>query len=954
MKTNPRNQPSRSNTCAIRAAKTLLPPAVVGAVLTILLAAILASSPSVLRADTVIMVPPSNKDAKVVSPICLGQAIVEVDFSKANFNPKFSEPAFSKRPCLLMGMINGRPVVIDVDQNPEYPTFNTLYFVTIVDDKHASFSGLLEDCIGFEGFQGQKVWAYMNRDIAFSGPPLNNRRGQLLHWTFPPSDPTKPETAKQMVLMINGCQKGGVDFFSLMPDPVKSGNAQVIKKIKLVWNKRRYLGNFDPDRLKGSDLYITSLDCIDLNGFKNADNNTNYNKTLVVGCKPDGMNGCDNLQLSAPKYLFFCPLENDVDAPIDVCGKYEFYLKPCKKPARDTDDGWDNVVGGFVMAPTNKGQLRYWFAISAGEKTHEWRNDHYWFAVNLTTNSIGLKYDENKKVVLPSTIGYNYQHSYKRTSSKYWKTDAEPLFEFLMRAYEVEFGGPRFVIEDDENNTVRLNACGPDYSQYQWKAYGDDKIGITESMSEKEINDLNKDIDILGGPINRDSDTPEAKAARLTRLNKMLGSTVFKVFLGWPYTAIPQKDNAITEKYPQFVVTKSNTKITQQSYNDGVAANVEVGWVVGVDKIWGFGLGVKSGYEFKYDRTKNNSIEVSESTIVDALMKPESLEDAKRMYGSGVVFVTRVGPRITRVSNCIPFKGSKGLTIDDGNATPRFFCPTVGVQIDGGSQGVLTTPRFLCSDPSNMGRSDQYTDWEDRTNKEKSEKRFVTDYQPFTDGLLKRTVNSLIQYNPNDPADFDNKLDVIRKWQDANPLVKDIESFNSKGSGVSPYDQDKGYFKGTFSNTAACSIIIGNNEVETYSNQGYLGIYANWTSHPLGGVTMKGDIVWKTGSSYVYTKSNKDAFMLNVPGHGEKNKLWYYYIYNIDIPALKSYMLSHSYTLYCNERGTKGDDAKFTNEAVRPTFIPKWSWENNQSFVLGFPWIPPGSVNTPQATASSN
>ena len=63
-------------------------------------------------------------------------------------------------------------------------------------------------------------------------------------------------------------------------------------------------------------------------------------------------------------------------------------------------------------------------------------------------------------------------------------------------------------------------------------------------------------------------------------------------------------------------------------------------------------------------------------------------------------------------------------------------------------------------------------------------------------------------------------------------------------------------------------------------------------------------------------------------------------------------MLSHAYTLKCNSEGKA--DGKFEKVAVRPTFVPKYCWDMNQSFVLGFPWIPPKGVNLHKGTAASN
>ena len=606
------------------------------------------------RADTLISAPAPRDQQKDppprAVPLCLGQNIVRVDFSKANFDKALAK--LTDQPCLLMGMINGRLVAADVDQDEKKPTGDKLFFVDILDSKHASFSGLLEDCITFDGGQvGHHLANYVNKGIAYADAPLCNRRGQLLQWTLPPADPKKPEDAKNLVLMINGYQKGGLDVYTLAPDPVKSGNAQITNKVKLVFKTMKLLGNFE-SKLKGSDLYVNVLDCIDLNGFKSDDNKTDYPKALMVWCKPDGCKGYDNLQLSAPVYLLSCTLDNDTNSAIPVNSMVDFGIKNYSDAAHN-ENKWGNVVGGFVVAPTSDGKLRYWCAKSIGYSINR-ADSWYEFGCDLKAISLPISFDQTKKAVVVKSQGRD-ESVFRRDQNSDYKDWG--LRDTMTRQYNVENAGLGFAFDNDPDKTVRLTASV--IPSCEGKTSGDDKIGITESVPDEDIASLNKDVTINGGKVD-----PSDPKARLARLRRTQGATVVRVILGWPYVAMPSNADPVRADCPGIGITKSNTTVDQNSFNNGMSFSLEVGGYGGEEGLWSVSAGVKSGYEYKYDHMKNNSFTISESGSYKTVVNAKDLEAAKTAYASGAVFSTKVSPQFTRVSKVIQSKEKTTLNIE--------------------------------------------------------------------------------------------------------------------------------------------------------------------------------------------------------------------------------------------------------------------------------------------------
>jgi len=902
-----------------------------------------------LKADTIITAPASEKDQKNPPPrgvpICLGQAIVRVDFSKANFDKDLAK--LTAQPCLLMGMINGRIVAADVDQsNQKKPTFNKLFMVDLLDSKSAGFSGLLEDCVNVEvSPAGAKLANYINDKVAYSRDPWFNRRGQLLQWSLPSKDPQKPNDIQKFVLMTDGYSKGGFDMWSLEPDPVTQGQPNVTNKVKLTYKTRKLLGNCKD--VKGSDLFVNALDCIDLNQFKTADNKTNYRKALMVWCKPDGCKGYDNIQLSAPKYLLSCTLEDDNDTPVPVLYMLDHGIKNYTKSGHE-ENKWSNVVGGFVLAPTAGGKLRYWCAKVDG-LVFTYGGWH--FGAKLKAISMPIRLGSSNNVYVAGPITEESVFSRSETPDK------QDLRDIMTREYTVENAGLGFTFTPD--GTVWLNASvipGYDVRERGW-----DKIGITESLSKAEIEELNKKGTILGGGV------PTDVSDRLTRLNRTQGITVVRVILGWPYVAMKSDGHPESQgNAPYIKLDECSTTIDQAGFNNGLSFSVQAGLSVGIKKVAGGTSGIKAGYEYKYDHTQSRSVSISETATYYAVNSPNDLEDAKRMWASGVVVATKLFPQFTRASRCIPSTEKPDLTLD--NDTNKFVYMAAGMQLEntegchtaaaagllpGKSVGQSTIKNpFLCQDPSLTGLGQQtYYDYQDR-NPTKPDK-FTTDYSAISDGLLTRPSSLILYKEGASDNDLEQRLEEIRAWQKANPIVRDLEFFAKEKGGVEPYGKSGGRYVSRFNESASLSVTTGDTDIVTSTHQGYVGMYWEWkVGTPVFGGEGKADCVFKGGKSTMHSQKEDKSFTLWQPGLSKYPKDRYYYFYNIDVPAMKSYMLSHSYTLKCNPWGSQSGG--FNKVAIRPTFIPKYCWDESQSFVLGFPWIPDSTGNPEAPTAGVN
>lgn len=897
-------------------------------ILHILATAMLLLAGSGLRADTLVTDPKGRT-------LQLGRSEVNVDFSAANFDPELKNMTSNNSFCLIMGMIDGRVVVANINQDIP-ATKNRLFYVTLLGDGIASFSGLIEDRIQLQGpFELSKFVKKEALEIPYEKYYTKTRtwipytRGQLLQWTGVNRD----GTPANHIFMIDGYQKE-IDVFTLkdaaLPgEPIGVQTLAFTRKLPL------------PGKYGFEGYEINALDCIDLNAFRDTTSATATNastdplpRALMVWCKPKNKNGYCNAQLVFPTDVLTCSL-NDAVTDIQINAQET-------RPFDDFSDALngdhiDNVVGGYVTAPDEKGNLCYWFSDLRVEN-YTWSGEFY-FRINK--KPIVYKPGSSLLTTQTSSRTTEYWFKYNDEAAKFEKWDA----------LAIENTGPKVVFEKNATQSVSMvPAVSKDkVGRYRKETYGqkiagNEFIGICDAVSQAEVDKINKSTRIIGGAI------PSDLTERLKRVAVVEGYTVLRVFLGQTYLAVPNENDPTFNpgkifKLCSYKYKYQKSSLYQNSFNNGTSTKLETG-VAAKDK-WGLSkaeFGVSSSYEYDYNKDTNTEIKIG-SDFKQVASTADSFE-------LGSIVYTKIQPRISTMARVVPNKESKQLTvIGDTNAYQLLMINTSPQQVSGQGAPIflqqfsLTNPALVSEGMDGQPGKEYYDAADHSTNKSS----FTTPYSVLSDGLLPRPFSSLISCtNTNGSTSLPTVVreahKLITAWEATNDLIADIQQFNCKEGGVSPYFGT--LENGTVTPTSDGSVDLGYNlsanysivnETETKVTRAHkwsAGFYWNTVAVIFAS---KGEINYKGGVKAVNTDSEKNQFEIGIGGWDlAPNYTRSYYYFNIDVPSIKSYMASHSYTLQCGEnKGT------YTNEVHRPAFIPAYCWLHNQSFMLGVPWIKP-------------
>ena len=330
-------------------------------------------SASGLRADTLVTDPKGRT-------LQLGRSTVKVDFSNTNFDPALKNYRLKNPnwPFLIMGMIDGRIVVADIDQN-DPATKNKLFYVTLLGDGIASFSGLIEDRIQLQGpvelskfVRKEELEMPYEKSYEKAKTWIPYARGQLLQWIGVNRD----GTPARHIFMIDGYQKE-IDVFTLK-DAALPGEPIGVQT--LAFTRKLLL----PGKYGVEGYEINALDCIDLNAFRDTTSASAANaptdplpRALMIWCKPQNKTGWMNSQLVFPTDVLTCSV-NDAVTDIQVIAQ-ETRPYDTFSDALNGDD-IDNVVGGCLTAPDEKGNLCYWFSDLRVEN-YAWSGEFY-FRIN--------------------------------------------------------------------------------------------------------------------------------------------------------------------------------------------------------------------------------------------------------------------------------------------------------------------------------------------------------------------------------------------------------------------------------------------------------------------------------------------------------------------------------------------------------------------------------------------
>jgi len=896
-------------------------------ILHILAAAMLLLAGSGLRADTLVTDPKGRT-------LQLGRSEVTVDFSATNFDPELKKSHPNESKCIIMGTIDGRVVVANINQAIP-ATKNKLFYVTLLGDGKASFSGLIEDRIQLQGptelskfvktevieMDYKKAYEKCRTWIPYT-------RGQLLQWTGVNRD----GTPARYVFMIDGYQKE-IDVFTLK-DAALPGEPIGVQT--LAFTRKLLL----PGKYGVEGYEINALDCIDLNAFRDTTSATATNaptdtlpRALMVWCKPQNKTGWKDSQLIFPTTVLTCSVD---DAVTDIQVNAQ-ETRPFDDFTEEINgDDIDNLVGGYVTAPDEKGNLCYWFS-DLRVQNRMWYGD-FFFRINKKPISY-----------TPGAAFLSTQTSSRTTEYKfYWDKDAAKFTEW--GALAIRNTGPKVVFENNAAQAVSMvPAVSKDQDLVYKKTYGEkiagnEFIGICDAVSQAEVDQINKSTRIIGGAI------PSDLTERLKRVAVVEGYTVLRVFLGQTYLAVPNENDPTFNagkvyKECSYKYKYQKSSLYQNSFNNGTSTKLEAGYSAKKKDVYAFELGVQSSYEYDYNKDTNTEIKIGSDF--------KQVATTTNSFELGSIVYTKIQPRISTMARVVPNKESKQLTvIGDTNAYQLLMINTSPQQASG--QGApIFLQLFSLTNPAlvNEGMGDQpgkeYYDAADHATKKSS---FTTPYSVLSDGLLPRPFSSLISCtNTNGSTSLPTVVleahKKITAWEATNDLIADIQQFNSKEGGVSPYFGAL-LTNGMVAPTGDGSVDVGYNLSATYSivnetetkvsraRKWSAGFY--WKADYLF-FASKGEANYKGGVKEVNNDSEKNQFEISIGGWDTApNYTRSYYYFNIDVPSIKSYMASHAYTLQSGEN--KGS---YTNEVHRPAFIPAYCWLHNQSFMLGVPWIKP-------------
>lgn len=888
-----------------------------------------------LRADTVVTDPKGKT-------LQLGRSEVSVDFTATNFDPDLQKVGPHGSLCIIMGMIDGRVVAASLLQtNPALK--NKLFYVTLLGGGKASFSGLIEDRIQVTGATPLSRYV-KHEDPMITVTDMHNdgynfynpySRGQLLQWTGINRD----GTPARHIFMIDGYQKE-IDVFTLKDSTVQG---EPIGVQELAFSRKLLL----PGKYGVEGYEINALDCIDLNAFRDTSTAaTNaptepLPKALMVWCKPQGKTGYKDIQLVLPTDVLTCSV-NDALTDIQINAVESRPFDPFNE-AKNSDD-IDNVIGGCVTAPDEKGNLCYWFS--------DLRVEHHGYSGDFYVRI-------NKKVISNlSGAGYLTTKPSTRTSEYYYYFNGEWAKQYMWDEMALNNPGLKVVIATNAPQSVSIVAgiSRESYGVLQrsnaQKIAGNEFIGICDPVPQSEVDQINATTRIIGGAV------PSDLTERLKRVAVVEGFTVLRVFLGQPYLAAPSNDNPTFNpgkifKNCSYKYKYQKSSLYQNSFNNGTSSKLEMG-ISAKDK-WGLAkaeFGVQSSYEYDFNKDTN-----SEITIGANIQEVASTADS---FELGSIVYTKIQPKISTMARVVPSKENKKLTVLGDTNAYQFLMINTSPQQGTGLGPAIFIQRFSITNPAlvmegmNGQPGKEYYDAADHSTNKTT---FETTYSVLSDGLLARPFSSLISCtNTNGisslPTVVMNAHKNIIGWESSNNLIADLQQFNSKDGGVSAYFGT--VQNGTMTPTGDGSVDLGYNlsanysivnETETKVTRAHkwsTGFY--WSTAALLFAT-KGEVNYKGGVKEVNTDSDKNQFEIGIGGWDQApNITRSYYYYWIDVPSIKSYMASHAYTLLAGEN--KGS---YTNEVHRPAFIPAYCWLHNQSFMLGVPWIKPW-VNSAQST----
>lgn len=877
-------------------------------------------APPSLRADTVIKDPSGQV-------LQFGRSTLKVNLHGANEQ----HSKHGETECLLMGMIKGRCVV--APRQSDSGTNFKFYWVDLLGNGHARFSGLDQDIIQTDGVPvTENSYLLSKRSHRYTALNQPNHvisgtnsimTGQLLEW----QDPCNTSVTNTTIFVCNGYGHSYLMKFNLVTDKSKG----------VTETKLKYLAgdNFFPTPSARKPL---ALDLVDVNRYSTS-TDAPVHPVLAVwyndGSRTNGVQYEGNQYL--PNRVTFWTQDGSGNFnPTGITRSV-----PVGPESGTHFQTPNTATGGFLTATDGKGGLAYYFARNRNHYMVSGSVYNWDLYCDLYSMPIGIS---NSTVTVGDPVEFSHNEcNYRRDGNS---GDDQRNFQHVenpcwgiwnWRGPEVVFSGtPAVAVVKPSGFLVGTNMVGwnnkeplagvdtndatnEEYQKKLRQFYP--TIGYLTPVPTDSLNRANASLNILGGP---ESTNPYTS---IDRWYTQQGTVVDQVFLGYPFLATPvdilgnYKD--LENLTASFGTGTSTVTASNNAYSTGFSTEATAGVGVPEFPVTGgsCGAGVQGSYQNSQSSSTGGSTSIQVTTLVSAVV-PED-------YGTGFVNYVYSAPKIASW-NFLCWSNNSGLQTNlsiSGNTNYSYPLYSLVPSLEGGSftQYFSRTNPALLARGGNASYDDISPDFDTNTTRS-----LTSPYAPLSAGLIQFPFSTLITYKEtvatNQATNFSPLLDPIRKWQSSHNIAKDINFFITNHAGVTSLLSTNKQYQFTLEN----NIVLSNSKTtaSSSSSESSYGIWGEVDWYVIASFSIN----WSSGTSRSVEETSGNSYTFTMPKsrnvaiHGN----YYYYYVNIDVPALKSFMATHTYSLL---------GVSHTKEAVRPNWIPIWCWRNNQSFRLGFPWV---------------
>jgi len=901
------------------------------------------------------------------SGYCLGKQVLRVWLCGTRTVNGKSVTKYHEYECLLLGMIDKRFVVIPVlkDSDPKDAyTPRSLYMVNLGLDYKAYYNFLEQDRIAIDPSVEESL--FMNRNSAFNSP-----HGQVLEWRFPISDVERKRqlltglsvSELRYILVTDQYSQRGFHYFFLQSDVGRKG----IDALSL-----KYVGKI---ALPGpyADWIVTSLDAVDINPLvvsAQEKQNTYYPPALVVGVKQNDETGHDGLQLTVPKRILSCTLNQKNagdEVKLTIHSANEFNLQVCHRGIGSKENSWDNVVGGGLLATNPSGGFSYYVATQFGRfyqsviggygSTLVYRGR---YAIRQDIHRLPVQYDAKAGAVVLGEKGLASSVSTDRAGGERGTEKGD-----IFKKYNADNVGPQMVFPDQSGRKevyVRPHC---------WVAEDNAQlVGYYTPADANVLENINKELRIAlppelasnaprsgegAGPspsptpdhlVDINTNPSEAERRLVEGLYYTAGTQVLGVIYGWPISARAknQPDGKLTD--PSYTSSMSNAIQTSDSYGDGTSQTLEVGGALAknVPFVGGSKLGIKGSWENKEETTKNQTV----SLKIERKYARAQL-DTETYYKTGLVISQSMVYSVAAMGRVTPSADGEPTLV--AGASDRFLLAVSNIQ--------SREKRAADFEMFQLEKPELFTIPESFENGENSTHTSV--FSALTDGLTKRSSRIIIFQTSKEPGkqndDFLNQYKAIRSAQESNGTDFAVALSKLSESGVTPYistatdkssqaakDNEKnlskisgdigGAFKGSLNSSSTFTFNKLATEIRTTTWNRSMGITWDVTaSGAVIGAYSKGEAAWKESNTRKYQTEESSGFTINQGGTDlapGRYQTWFY-VLSVNVPQMKSWMVKNQFTM---------DGKLYRNEAVKPGFVSTYCWKYNQTYLLFLPYLP--------------